>query len=106
MNETACQKLAEFVGVLANPYRIRILCVLALGEENVGGIAAAVSLSPPHVSAHLRVLYDRGYVSRRREWKQVYYSLKDPGIGAFIDMAAQLANQEAAKGLGASRLAS
>ena len=91
MNEATCRGLSEFISVLSNAHRIRILCVLAHGEHNVGGIARAVELPPAHVSSHLRVLYDRGYVRRRRQWKEVYYSLRDPQVKEFIDLAMSLA---------------
>jgi DNA-binding transcriptional ArsR family regulator len=90
MQESVCCEIAEFIAVLANPYRVRILCVLFAGEASVGEIARAVNLPPAHVSSHLRVLYDRGYVDRRREWKQVFYSLREPRIEPFLTMAASL----------------
>ncbi|MBU0595308.1 metalloregulator ArsR/SmtB family transcription factor [Candidatus Bipolaricaulota bacterium] len=85
-----CQRVAEFIGVLANPYRVGILCCLSDQERSVGEIARIVDLPPAHVSAHLRVLYDRGYLERRREWKQVFYALRDPAIQALLDGAAGL----------------
>ena len=91
MNETQCRDISEFVGVLANAYRIRILCCLSGGERSVGEIAAQVGLSPAHVSSHLRVLYDRGYVARRRDWKLVYYELRDPRVRELLNVAAGLA---------------
>jgi DNA-binding transcriptional ArsR family regulator len=90
MDAVSCQRLAEFLGVLANPYRVAILCSLADRERNVGEIAASIDLPPAHVSAHLRVLYDRGYLERRREWKQVFYSLRDERIRTMLDGAAEL----------------
>ena len=90
MQESVCCGIAEFIAVLANPYRVRILCVLCDGEASVGEIARAVNLPPAHVSSHLRVFYDRGYVNRRREWKQVFYSLREPRIESFLTMAASL----------------
>ena len=91
MNEAVCHGLSEFIGVLANPYRIRILCALSSGEKNVGDIASTVDLPSAHVSSHLRVLYDRGYLVRRREWKQVFYGLRNPQVKDFIELAVALA---------------
>jgi DNA-binding transcriptional ArsR family regulator len=88
-----CQHLSEFIGVLANAYRVRILCALGERERSVSEIAAAVDLSAAHVSAHLRVLYDRGYVTRRREWKQVFYTLRDRRVKELLDVAAKLAEE-------------
>ena len=91
MDEAACRDISEFVSVLANPHRIRILCLLVGGERSVGEIAASVGLSPAHVSSHMRVLYDRGYVTKRREWRRIYYSLSDPRLKDLIDIATSLA---------------
>lgn len=91
MDEETCCALAKFVSVLANPARIRILCALFSGERCVGEIAAAVGLAQAHTSAHLRVLYDRGYLSRRRKGKKVYYGIRDPRIPEFLSGAREIA---------------
>lgn len=67
MEEATCNKIAEFIAALSNPYRVRILCVLCAGELNVGEIARTVGIPPSHVSSHLRILYAQGYINRRRE---------------------------------------
>ena len=36
MDERTCLDISEFIGVLANPHRVRILCFLAEGERAVG----------------------------------------------------------------------
>ena len=92
MNQETCLSISEFIAVLSNPYRVRILCTLFVGEKNVTDIAHEVGLPPAHVSSHLRVLYDRGYLERRREWKQVFYSLRLPQVEEFLKLAAELAN--------------
>jgi DNA-binding transcriptional ArsR family regulator len=102
MQRATCEAVSEVVGVLANPHRVRILCALAEGERSVQEIATAVGLPSAHVSSHLRVLYDRGHVSRRREWKQVFYCLKDVRVRELLDLAASLAGEslsESSRGL-------
>ncbi|HHK66834.1 MAG TPA: transcriptional regulator [Candidatus Acetothermia bacterium] len=91
MDEETCRDISEFVSVLANPHRIRILCLLSEGELSVGEIAADLGLSPAHVSSHLRVLYDRGYVKKHREWRRIFYSLSDSRMKELIDIATSLA---------------
>jgi DNA-binding transcriptional ArsR family regulator len=109
MGEASCDAVSEVIGVLSNPYRIRILCALAGGERSVCEIASAVGIPPAHASAHLRVLYDRGHVSRRREWKRVFYDLRDTRVRELLELAAGLAGEslpiasgdrEASKGRG------
>ena len=48
--------------VLAEPSRRAILVQLAAGERSVGDLEAALDLSQPSVSKHLRVLRDAGFV--------------------------------------------
>ena len=93
MNEETCLLISEIISVLSNSYRVRILCTLFSGEKNVTDIAREVGLPPAHVSSHLRVLYDRGYLERRREWKQVFYSLRLPQVQGFLELAAELASE-------------
>lgn len=91
MRDEICTRACETLQAIANPSRLRILCLLSEGEQSVGHIAAGVGLSPAHVSAHLRVLYDRGVVTRRREWRRVYYGLANDFLVEFLDLAARLA---------------
>jgi len=89
--DTTCMDIAEIIGVLANPHRIRVLCVLLDGERDVAGIADAIGLPQAHTSAHLRVLYDRGLVVRRKEWRHVFYSLRDERVARLLEAAQQAA---------------
>ncbi len=91
MEEATCCAISEFISVLSNPTRIRILCALFPGEKSVGEIAESIGLAHAHTSAHLRVLYDRGYVSRHRNGKKVYYAIRDPRVPGFLTGAADLA---------------
>lgn len=91
MEESTCCAISEFISVLSNPTRIRILCALFDGEVSVGEIAEAIGLTQAHTSSHLRVLYDRGYLSRRRDGKKVYYAIRDPRIPEFLNGAANIA---------------
>ena len=94
MNQETCLSISEFISVLSNPYRVSILCTLFSGEKNVSDIAQEVGLPSAHVSSHLRVLYDRGYLDRRHEWKQVFYSLRLPQVQKFLKLASQLAGRD------------
>ncbi len=94
MEEATCCAISEFISVLSNPTRIRILCALFPGEKSVGEIAESIGLAQAHTSAHLRVLYDRGYVSRHRNGKKVYYAIRDPRVPEFLNGAADLATRQ------------
>ncbi len=91
MDSVDCRAISECISILSNPARIRILCVLDGSEMSVGAIAKSVKLTQAHTSAHLRVLYDRGYLARHRHGKKVFYSVRDPRISEFVSNAARLA---------------
>jgi DNA-binding transcriptional ArsR family regulator len=68
---------AELLKAMANPQRLRVLCLLAEGERSVGEINAAVALSQSALSQHLAVLREHGLVQTRREAQSIRYSLID-----------------------------
>ena len=56
---------------LGDPTRLRILWLLCHCDECVCNIAAAVDMSAPAVSHHLRILKKSGIISSRRDGKDV-----------------------------------
>jgi DNA-binding transcriptional ArsR family regulator len=66
---------AELLKAMANPQRLRVLCLLLDGERSVGQINAQVSLSQSALSQHLGILRERNLVSTRRAAQTVYYSV-------------------------------
>lgn len=72
------ERVAELMGALASPTRIRVLfALLELGELPAGELAKAVRMSSSATSHQLRVLRDLGLVKRRREGRRVFYELAD-----------------------------
>ena len=61
---------------LADPTRRAILARLALGEANVGELAAPFEMSLPAVSKHLKVLEGAGLLERQRDGRLHRLSLK------------------------------
>ncbi|HZZ97761.1 MAG TPA: metalloregulator ArsR/SmtB family transcription factor [Jatrophihabitantaceae bacterium] len=62
--------------VLAEPNRRRILDELRTGEQPVGALVAALQVSQPAVSKHLRVLRDAGLVDVRGDAQRRLYRLR------------------------------
>ncbi|NBI16442.1 ArsR family transcriptional regulator [Neglecta sp. X4] len=69
------QTTAAIFQQLGDPSRLRILWLLCHSEECVCNIAAAVGMSDPAVSHHLRILKKGGIIESRRDGKEVYYTL-------------------------------
>jgi DNA-binding transcriptional ArsR family regulator len=68
---------AEVFSQLSDGTRLRILWLLCHSEECVNDIAAAVRMTAPAVSHHLKTLRQTGIIKSRRVGKEVLYTLED-----------------------------
>jgi ArsR family transcriptional regulator, virulence genes transcriptional regulator len=73
----AAEQASEFLKSLANPVRLRILCLLAQGESPVGDIAEKLAARQSLISQHLALLRKDGLVRPRRDGQTIYYTLAD-----------------------------
>ncbi|HVA04999.1 MAG TPA: metalloregulator ArsR/SmtB family transcription factor [Acidimicrobiales bacterium] len=67
---------------LGHPNRREILRLLSHGDKPVREIAAAMPISRPAVSRHLRLLKDAGMVAEQAEGTRRIYRLRDQGLHA------------------------
>lgn len=86
--KTSCNKetlsdLASTLKVVAEPNRLKILCLLSSGEKCVCHIEKELSLSQNLVSHHLKVLKDAGLISRCKCGKWRHYSLNKQAVSDF-----------------------
>lgn len=70
---------------VAEPRRRQILDLLAAGERSVNDLVAALDLSQPLVSKHLRVLRDVGLVEVREQGRQRLYRLNGQPLKSIYD---------------------
>lgn len=68
---------SDLLKAMANPQRLRVLCLLIEREMSVGELNALVDLSQSALSQHLAVLREKDLVKTRREAQTVYYSVSD-----------------------------
>ena len=73
--EQNADEAARLLRALANPQRLRVLCLLVGSELSVGQINDRVELSQSALSQHLAVLREEGLVHTRREAQTIFYSL-------------------------------
>ena len=73
--ERLSEQAAAFLKSLANPIRLRILCLLVEGELAVGVIASRLRLREALVSQHLTRLRLEGILRFRRQGTSVLYSV-------------------------------
>lgn len=67
---------------LGDPNRREILRLLSNGDKPVQEIAAAMPISRPAVSRHLRLLKDAGMVAEQAEGTRRIYHLREQGMQA------------------------
>ncbi len=80
---------------LGQPLRIRIIDHLdQSGETTVQDLAEKLDSGQQNMSRHLSLLHQTGVVARRREGRQVWYSLTSPDIFSLLEqVGTQIAPQ-------------
>lgn len=77
---------SSFLKSLANPQRLRIMCLIMEKERPVGELADAVELNQSAVSQHLALLRREGLLKTRRDGQTIYYQLADKSVIKFFSL--------------------
>lgn len=103
------KEMANFLGVLAHPHRVRIIQELRTGEMDVNSLQGILEVSHSRVSQHLSVLRSHRIVAERREGRHVFYRLQQPSMAkwlldgmVFLDHEQEM-NREIQRAVGISR---
>ncbi len=83
--QVQAEAASDLLKAMANPQRLRVLCLLIEREMSVGEINALVDLSQSALSQHLAVLREKKLVSTRREAQTVYYTVSDGLVHDIIE---------------------
>lgn len=70
--------VSDILKAIANPWRLRILCMLTRGERSVGEIGEVLGIAQSALSQHLGRLREQGLVSTRRDRQRIFYTLSAP----------------------------
>ena len=73
MNDSRCCDFDDFVKVMADETRQRILTLLQTGEMSVSELKEHFVVTQPTISHHLALLRQANLVLTRRAGKQVFY---------------------------------
>lgn len=84
-----CGKVADMFKQVCDATRLRIFWLLCHCEECVTNIAAAMQMTEPAVSHHLKVLKKSGLVISRREGKEVYYKASENEMSDLLHHACE-----------------
>lgn len=89
------KEMADFLGVLANAHRVRIVQELRNGELDVNGLQALLEVSHSRVSQHLSVMRAHRIVAERRDGRHVFYRLVDPKLAQWLADGLEFLQNEA-----------
>ncbi len=73
------QRAAILLKQVSDPTRLQVILMLTEGEKHVGALCESLSQSQPAVSHHLALLRHGGIVAPRRQGKNNFYALTEPG---------------------------
>jgi len=80
LSDANAQYIAERFKALCDPMRLRLLQALRTGERSVGELAERTGGGQANVSKHLQVLFQQGFVDRRKEGTTSWYRISDPAV--------------------------
>ena len=89
---------AELFRALSHPLRLRILRLLAAGEQSVGDLSALLQTESSAASQHLTALRHAGLVESRKAGTSAVYSLRDESTTELLAIARRLIRTRLADG--------
>jgi len=84
--------LNDYLKVINEPNRLKILCLLKKHKMCVCGIEESLSLPQNLVSHHLGVLKDYGLLSSEREGQKIIYFRQEENIARYQQLLNKLIN--------------
>lgn len=70
----------DLMKTLANPNRLKILCLIGDKEVSVSEILTYLAISQSALSQHLALMREKGFVETRRDQQCIFYKLKNPTL--------------------------
>lgn len=85
------ETLSKFLQLIGQPTRIQILLVIAEEPACVCHLEAILKARQASISQHLMALRKAGLVETRRDGRNIFYALAQPGILDVVRQAAHVA---------------
>ncbi len=96
INEEEMEKIVNFLKVMADKSRFRVLALLSEREYSVKELAGELGLKEPTISWHLTMLRNHDVVDLRQEGTSHFYRLKQEGVHALLKELKAKAQEETA----------
>ncbi len=84
--------IADLFDLFSQPARVQIMMVISEHPACVCHLVAALGLRQASISQHLIMLRKAGWVTTRREGRNIYYTPTKPELITLIQQAAQISN--------------
>ena len=94
--DCALREMANLLGVLAHPERIRIVQELRARELDVNSLQKLLDVTHSRVSQNLALLRSHRIVAERREGRHVFYRLTQPCLADWLLHGLSFLEREAA----------
>jgi len=80
---------------MAYEHRLHILVLLLNAEQTPASLSDVIPAEPTAIAHHLRFLRDAGLIRRRRNGRQVFYTLRDEATRSLVAEVLRYANRAA-----------
>ncbi|MDQ6434609.1 metalloregulator ArsR/SmtB family transcription factor [Mesorhizobium sp. LHD-90] len=77
---------ADFLKRFAHPSRLMIVCALVDGERSVRDLEDTLGIRQPGLSQQIAELREAGFITGRKESKNMFYRLADGRITEFVSL--------------------
>lgn len=88
------QELICFFKALSDENRIRIFRMLQGGEKCACRLLEELNISQPTLSHHMKILFDAGIVTGRKEGKWIHYSIRTDGVMQIKNLMRELLSEQ------------
>src|SRR5438552_400115 len=96
ISEEEMEKIVNFLKVMADKSRFRVLALLSEREYTVKELAGELGLKEPTISWHLTMLRNHDVVDLRQEGTSHFYRLKQEGVHSLLKDLKTKAQEETA----------
>src|SRR5579862_6304900 len=97
INDLEMERIVNFLKVMADRSRFRMLALLSEREYTVKELSAELALKEPTVSWHLTMLRNHDVVDLRQEGTSHFYRLKQEGVHSLLKDLKAKAQEETAQ---------